>query len=296
MNNNTKPGSQLLVLLAVTLVCFIAATLLIVALSAIGIDAASGWPLYVSQTLSQMIMFLLPVYIVVRLYHSDNPRLYMRADFGRRAWMLSLVGMAAMLLMAPVNDWLTTWNDSWTFGRFDAPLRDMQQQTEAVTAQLLGGSDAGSLLLNLLVVALVPAVCEEVFFRAGMQNLLQRWFTGGSVDGRKAGSVAAIVVTAAVFSLAHGELYSFMPRFVMGILLGALYVYGGSIVVNVAAHFINNAVVVLIYWLVARGVLDIDPSAPMNIPWLLTTCCTVASLALCWAFFSKDVKKMKISS
>ena len=47
-----------------------------------------------------------------------------------------------------------------------------------------------------------------------------------------------------------------------------------------SAHFVNNALVVVLYWLVARGVLDIDPEAPLHVGLELTVCCTAAAVAL----------------
>ena len=287
---------QLLVLLAITLLCFLGASLLVAIVSVSGVDVLHGAGLGVSQTLSQIVMFMLPVCIVARLYYRDSQRSYFRLGFGRRAWGMALVGAVAMVLLAPAIDWLTTWNDTWTLGSLDEPLRRVQQQTEAATREMLGGTTVGALLANLFVVALVPAVCEEVFFRAGMQNLLQRWFTGGRCEYGQWGTLLAVWLTAAVFSLVHGEVFAFMPRFVMGVMLGYFYVYGGSIAVNATAHFVNNAIVVVVYWLVARGVLDIDPAAPMRLPWLLTACCTLAALMLMWSFMSpRFSKKMKIS-
>lgn len=296
MSKFTNSGMQLLSLLGITLLCFLAATLLVAMVSFFGVDPAQGAGLYVVQTVTQLVSFLLPVWIVSGMYFKGDRRGFFRLDLGGRAWLMALVGVLAMVLLAPLSDWLGVWNDSWSFGPLDEALRRVQQQTEATTAQLLGGSSVGALLVNLLVVALVPAVCEEVFFRAGIQNLMQRWFTRGTTDNSHWGTHLAVWLTAAIFSLVHGELFSFMPRFAMGVLLGYLYVYGGSIVVNAAAHFVNNAVVVLAYWLVSRGVLGIDPSAPMRLPWLLTACCTLAAVMLVWWFMVvKDDKKMKIS-
>ncbi len=297
MKSNNHHGGQLLAFLGISLAFFVAASMLVaVAVPVFGIEAGRGTGLYVTQTVSQLVMFMLPVFIMVGMYYGDCRRSYLRAYFGGKAWLRALVGVAAVVLLVPLSDWLEVWNNSWSFGPLDKSLHAIQRETEAVTAEMLGGTSVGSLLVNLLVVALVPAVCEELFFRAGIQNLLQRWFTRGSSDGYNVGSVAAIVVTAVVFSILHGEVFSFMPRFAMGLMLGALYVYGGSIVVNTAAHFANNAIVVVLYWLVSRGVLDIDLDAPFRLPWLLTACCTLASVMLCWAFFGKDDKKMKISS
>ena len=60
----------------------------------------------------------------------------------------------------------------------------------------------------------------------------------------------AIIVTAIIFSLVHFQLYSFLPRFFLGIVLGYLFIVGRSIWYPIIAHFINNAIGVIFYYLV----------------------------------------------
>ena len=146
---------------------------------------------------------------------------------------------------------------------------------------MLDVTSVSGLLFNLLVVAVVPAVCEEAFFRVGIQNLMHRWT--GNIH-------AAIWITAALFSVVHFEAYSFMPRFLMGALLGYLFVYGGSFVVNASAHFVNNAVVVALYWLSARGIIGIDMASPLGLNPMVTICCTLAAVVLFVVAFAKNLK------
>ena len=240
------------------------------------------------QAVTQLLTFLVPVVLMLIIYYRGRQREFCRLDFGGRKWLYALAGVVVMLLLIPANDWLAEWNDAWNLGRLGELLRSLQDQTEGVVKQMMEVDTVGGLLANLLVVALIPAVCEEAFFRAGMQNLLQRWL---SDDGRKAWGVhLAVWLTAIIFSLAHGELFSFMPRLVLGVVLGYLYVYGGSILPNMLAHFVNNSVVVVLYWLVARGVLDIDPEAPLHVGVELTVCCTVAAVAVFAVTFLKRLK------
>ncbi len=268
-------------MLAMSLGMLLIASLTDVVLAALGVDVMSRPVLMWSQALTQLLTFLVPVLLMTLIYYRGRQREYYRLDFSGRAWGNALAGVVVMVLLVPAIDWLTVWNDSWNLGRVGEMLRSLQNMTEGIMEQLMSTSTVGGLLANLLVVALIPAVCEEVLFRAGIQNLLQRWFKNGH---------AAIWVTALVFSLVHGEVFSFMPRFLMGAVLGYLYVYGGSILPNMLAHFVNNAIVVVVYWLVARGVLDIDPEAPLAVGGALTACCTLAAVAVFGVTFGKQLK------
>ena len=278
---------QLLVMVAMSLGAILVVSVLSVPFVFAGIDVSSGTALSILESVSQVLMFALPVVLMTLIYYRGRQREYYRLDFSGRRWLTALVGVALLLLLMPLIERLTMWNDSWDLGRVGELLRSLQDQTEAAVKDMMSATTVGGLLANLLVVALIPAVCEELFFRAGVQNLLQRWWKNPHV---------AIWVTALIFSLVHGEIFAIVPRFVLGALLGYLYVYGRSLLPNVLVHFTNNAIAVVIYWLIARGVLDLDPDAPIDFGLLLTVCCTIAAVAVMWVTFfkksdSKEVEK-----
>ena len=283
MKKSTHPLLQLLVMLAIALVLLLATSIATAGLMLADVDMLSRPGMLWMQSLTQLLTFVLPVVLMTVVYYRGQAVGYYRLDFAGGRWLGGLAGVVALLLLMPVIDWLSVWNDGWDLGRIGEKLRELQDKTEGVLDQMMGTTTVGGLLSNLLVVALIPAVCEEVFFRAGIQNLLQRWLTS---DGRRPWAVhVAIWLTALVFSLAHGELFSSVPRLLLGALLGYLYVYGRSLVPNVLVHFTNNAIVVLLYWLSARGVIAVDPSEPLRIDPTLTACCTLAAAGILWVTF-----------
>lgn len=270
---------QLLVMLAMALGMLLISSIITAPMLLAG--ASSRPVILVVQSLTQLLTFLVPVVLMTVIYYRTSMREYYSLNFSGRYWYYALAGAVATLLLMPAIDWLTVWNDSWNLGRVGELLRNIQDATEGIVEEMVSTDTVVGLLGNLLVVALIPAVCEEVFFRAGIQNLLQRWVKNPHV---------AIWLTALIFSLGHGEVFAFMPRFVLGALLGYLYVYSGSLLPNMVAHFVNNALVVVIYWLVARGVLDIDPEAPLKVEWTLTALCTLAAIAVMGVTFMGKVK------
>lgn len=274
---------QLLVMLAMAIGMLLISSIITAPMLLAG--ASSRPVILVVQSLTQLLTFLVPVVLMTVIYYRTSMREYYRLNFSGRYWYYALAGAVATLLLMPAIDWLTVWNDSWNLGRVGELLRNIQDATEGIVEEMVSTDTVGGLLGNLLVVALIPAVCEEVFFRAGFQNLIQKWVKNPHV---------AIWITAIIFSLGHGEVFAFMPRFVLGALLGYLYVYGGSLLPNMMAHFVNNALVVVLYWLVARGVIDIDPEAPLNVDWTLSVLCTLAGAAVLWVtFFSHDKQPLK---
>jgi membrane protease YdiL (CAAX protease family) len=234
------------------------------------------------QALSQVLMFALPTLVVAWRYYRPGQRQWLRLDFSGSRWLLALAGVVVMLLLVPLTDWLTAWNDALhlpqALNPVEESLRRAGEQSQGMLQDMMREVNP---LVSLLCVALVPAVCEELFFRAGIQNLLQRWT--GNVH-------VAVWVTAAVFSLAHFEVFAFLPRFLLGALLGYLYVGGGSLVVNAVAHFVNNAIVVVAFWLACGHGIDIDPSAPLAVGWEVTVACSVAAIFLLVVTFGKRLK------
>ncbi len=281
---------QLLVLVAVALLMFIVVGALSAAAGLADVPLMQIPYLYAVQAVTQVLTMAVPTVVVAAVYFHGRQRAFYRMDFGGRRWLMALAGMVVMLLIVPLDEALTRWNEAWDLGALGESLRAMQETTEGLVNDMFAQTSVGGLLVNLLVIGLVPAVCEELFFRTGIQNLLERWFTGnyeGTAPrrGRGFGMHAAVWVTATVFSLFHGEMFSFMPRLLMGAVLGYLYVYGGSLLVNMAAHFINNATLVVLYWLYSNGLSPVDPTGDLMIGWPVTVCCTLAALTLFYTTF-----------
>ncbi len=119
--------------------------------------------------------------------------------------------------------------------RFDAWETDYGK----MAAGLMNLSNPFEILMTVLVLALVPAICEEALFRGGFQNYLYR------ASGRMWMSV---LVVSLVFSLVHFSAYGFLSRFVLGIILGLIYHYSGRLWLSILAHFLNNALAIALVY------------------------------------------------
>lgn len=277
---DSKPFSQLVGLLFLFVMGFILA-LGVQMLFPAGYDTPASIRLsLVSQCFAQLLMFLLPAVLFTMLYQGGGKCLAL--DFSGRKWLLAGVAVVIFLLLVPINDWLTWWNDHWDLASLEATMRKMSNASKEAVERMLSLTAIGELVLQLFVVALIPAVCEEMFFRGALQQLFVRWFGNNHV---------AIIVTALVFSLAHGDLYGLVPRFVLGLLLGYLFFFSGSMLVNVCAHFFNNAIIVLLYFFYHKGTLAMSPDAPLQMPWYTTLFCTLAAAILFVQYFVKNGKK-----
>ena len=251
-----------------------------------GVSPAAVRTELLTQGCSQLLMFLLPA-LAFAWFYKGNAATFHCLDFGGRKWFLAFVAVVIFVLMMPFNDWLTWWNDHWDLGAREVPFRRVSDESKASVERMLSLSGIGDLVLQLIVVALIPAVCEEFFFRGALQQILRDWFGNKHV---------AVIVTAVVFTLAHGDLYGCMPRLVLGLLLGYLFFLSGSMLVNVCAHFFNNAAFVIIYYLYHRGILLTGPTSPMLMPWPVVISCGIGAALLIGVYFAKKSVKNETKS
>ena len=108
---------------------------------------------------------------------------------------------------------------------------NMEEKAAEMTKGLLVMDHIGELLLTLLVVAVLPAVGEELVFR----GILQRQFQLST--GKP---ILAIWLSALIFSLFHLQFAGFLPRLVLGAGLGYLFLWSNSLWVPIVAHFVIN--------------------------------------------------------
>jgi uncharacterized protein len=149
------------------------------------------------------------------------------------------------------------------------------QGTSAAVNQLLGDDSLQGILANVFFICFLPAFAEEIFFRGFLQQAV----------GRLIPPLAAVVVAAAVFSLVHMQLLVFLPRFILGLLLGYFFLRTGKLWVSVAAHFAFNALNVVIAFLAMRGFLTKELFRDdYRFPLWITLISGILTLILMWGF------------
>jgi membrane protease YdiL (CAAX protease family) len=198
----------------------------------------------VTQTLLSMCIFLFPALIAARMV-DKQPLSYI--GLTQKSSALTFVfAIVLMLLTIVIGGSLATVNEMIPVSAqmelyFKTMEEDYMKQVE-VMSQMKG---IGDFLIALLVMAFVPAVVEEVFFRGGFQNMMHR-STGNFW--------VAIIVTSLLFSAIHFSFYGFLTRTALSIVLGLLYAYTRNLWMPILAHFINNAIGVgEVYYLRSTG-------------------------------------------
>jgi len=128
-------------------------------------------------------------------------------------------------------------------------MRNMETEAEKLTESFLVTHTNFDLIINLSMIALLPAVGEELLFRGVLQNLIQQ---------ATKNQHWAVIITGFIFSAIHMQFFGFLPRFMLGVFLGYLLVWTGSIWAPILAHFINNGSAVLLSYYEQKNAININ--------------------------------------
>lgn len=178
------------------------------------------------------------------------------------AILLLLSGILIVVLM-PANSLVIDWNAKLELPEFMKGFAEWARAKEDEMAELTkliaDFSTLPKLLVGIIVVAVIPAIGEELVFRGVLQRQIHRWFDNTHV---------AIWIAAIVFAAIHMQFFGFIPRMVLGAMFGYLYFWSGRIMVPIIAHFVNNGFTVFLLYLQQTGKIDFDVESTEAMPWI----------------------------
>jgi membrane protease YdiL (CAAX protease family) len=201
------------------------------------------------QALSSVILFVLPVYMFARFIFTGNYGYFLGFRSAEKTNMYVL-GIVGILLAMPFVFWLGDLNQRIPLPDYLIKLEEDSSHQMAAFLKIRGPFD---IVINVFIIALLPAIGEELFFRSGLQRI---------VIHLTRNPWAGIVLTAILFSALHMQFLGFLPRMFLGIVLGAFYWFSGSIYTSMIAHFVNNAVQVIAASY-APKYIDKNPETPV---------------------------------
>ena len=199
------------------------------------------------QTLS---LFLLPALLCAWVWDDKHrPFRWLRMDV-KSAW--HVVGLAALVMVCaiPGINLLADLNNRIVLPECLSSLeqffRQMEEEAALLTKRFMQADNVWVMMINMGLMAVLPALAEEMSFRGVLQQLL---------GGRRH---VAIWLTAVIFSAIHMQFYGFIPRMLMGALFGYVFVWTGSLWVPIVMHFVNNGMAVLLYYILSSKGVSID--------------------------------------
>ncbi len=188
--------------------------------------------------------FILPA-LLFPIITGQHMRSFLVLD-GKLRPMSVVWAILAMVAYFPLSNFIVEWNAglqlpaSWE--NITASIKAMEDSA-AWKMEMMQKGGMDTLLFNVLVIALLPAIGEELIFRGIVQKLVARVFKNIH---------AGIWISAFFFSLMHFQFYGFVPRVLYGVLFGYLLIWSGTILIPIIVHFFNNAFALTLNYMAQR--------------------------------------------
>ena len=257
-----RPLSQLMFSAFVIIICFLAFFLLsfAIAVPLFGMDAilnmgnlsGNGTSLHVLkffQVVQAIGLFIVPPFILGWLFYGNSfDYLHLNKPFDGSSVILVLL---LMFFAAPLINFVGEWNANMHLPEWMAGIENWMKNAEEKAAELteafLKVDSPAGLLFNIFMIAVLPAIGEELLFRGVVQRIFTSW-TRNHHWG--------IWITAILFSAMHLQFYGFVPRMLLGALFGYLLVWSGSMWLPIIGHFLNNGFAVIAMYLIDKKLLS----------------------------------------
>lgn len=196
--------------------------------------------LRISQLIQQIFLFLIPACLCAYLFNKSTCT-YLKVNKVPHFDHL-LVSIFLIFTVQPLVSFTSYYNRQLKLPEFMSGIEGWMQQTESnatmLTERMLAGHSIEILIINLFIVAVMAAIVEEFFFRGVLQQIFNKITNNYHW---------AVWIAAFIFSTVHMQFYGFVPRLLLGALLGYLFVFSGNLWVPVIVHFIHNAAGVILY-------------------------------------------------
>lgn len=187
-------------------------------------------------------------------------------------FLIPVVGLVATLNgMIHLPDFL---------GGLSAWMAEVEAESNSILETIIGEKGARALLLNILICAVFPAVCEEFFFRGTLQPFFRNWFRNKH---------AAVWVTAFIFSAIHLQFSGFFARLLLGAYLGYLFVWSGSLWLPILAHLLHNTLSIVFPNVIAYFDLPISENASLLQQLPLALMCIIISVGLILMLYRRRI-------
>jgi membrane protease YdiL (CAAX protease family) len=228
-------------------------------------------------------LFLVPA---VFLAYYEKKKLYKFYGFKKPQMGLLLTILLLMVVSMPVMEWIAVLNQKMTLPVFLKPIEDWMKQKEneaaEMTVLLLTVRSTGDFILNLFMIALLPAVAEEFLFRGALQRSFGLMFKSHHL---------AIWLAAFIFSTIHLQFFGFFPRLFLGAAFGYLYYWSGSLWYSMLAHFLNNAYAVCVALYMQKHHIPLNNTdQTIDVKWYGYVISVVLSIVVFQYFKNKTTK------
>ena len=205
---------------------------------------------------------------------------------------LPIVLSALLIVFAqPIIGWTSELNSRLSLPEglsfIENWMKNAETQGEMITEAFLATTSTSGLLVNVFMVAILPAFAEEILFRGALASLFKDWTKNIHL---------AVFLSAFIFAAIHMQFYGFLPRFLLGTALGYLFFWSGSLWLPIVAHFTNNFLSVIVEFLFRKGIIHTNAEnfGLDNAAWLTAFSLIGVSIVV-YFIFNLTIKQRKES-
>ena len=229
----------------------------------------------------QGVVSILLFIVVPVVFNAIALKIPLSEYFPKTSW--ATVGLTLLISISfmVVNSAVGEWNMNLDFGNSDFAewAKISEEQLKVLTEHLTNFTSTTHFVLAIVVVAIIPAIGEELLFRGLIQNMFSKAFGNHHV---------AIWVTGFIFATIHMQFFGVMPRMFLGVLFGYLYHWSGKLSVAMIGHLANNGLALIALYLAQKDVVDVSPEQmEQSAPWPAVLLFAVLSFVLIRVFYKK---------
>jgi membrane protease YdiL (CAAX protease family) len=233
------------------------------------------------NTLASFFAFMMPPLILARIV-SKRPFRQLGFNTGFSAkqafWILgiTLAGMVLGGALGELNERIPLPDDLYATAK---NLEEIYKKSMMVMSRMQSFQE---FLVVMLVLAVFPAIFEEILFRGGFQQVFVGWTRNKWVG---------IIITSVVFSVFHFSYFGFLPRVLLGIVLGLVFYESRNLWLAILLHFLNNGFIVLQLYIAARQGKSIEKTMDESMPMWWGLIAVVVLLVLL-SLFKQESKRV----
>ncbi|MDO4770740.1 CPBP family intramembrane glutamic endopeptidase [Porphyromonas sp.] len=236
-----------------------------------------------TQTIVAICTYIIPP-ILNEYYYRRRHETFVFRDAPSRdsaviGYSLLLFGLSYVIMMYSADMNFFIGYPEW-LGGFGEILQELETKLNASLAIMLSDKSPATIFFTFLSIVVIAPVGEELLFRGALQG----WLTSRTKKVH-----FAVFLTAIIFSAVHMQWSGFIPRVVMGVLLGYVAVYG-SLRLAILIHALNNLLAYILFW--TSDTINEAPEIVPDYP-VLSTICMLVSLGLCIFIIKKMRNKQK---
>ena len=193
------------------------------------------------QVFQSVFIFLVPALLCAYLFNEDGWQ-YLKI---KKAVNLKVLIYSIILIVAiqPLISFTGYYNKMMTLpeslSELEQSMQAMENSAAALLERLMADHSPDVVIANFIVIAVAAGITEEFFFRGSLQQLVKKICHNRHVT---------VWITAFIFSFIHFQFYGFVPRMLLGALLGYIFLWSGNLWIPVIVHTLNNALSVALYY------------------------------------------------